>query len=87
MLETNTLFVRDENGKEMEMEILFTFEDEGTQKKYVVFQDPEDEDGEVFASAYDEDGNLLPVETDAEWAMIEEVLGAFAEDEETDEQA
>ena len=82
MLETNTLFVRDENGKEMEMEILFTFEDEGTHKNYVIFQDPEDESGEVFASAYDEEGNLLPVETDAEWAMIEEVLGAFAEDEE-----
>lgn len=82
MLESNTLFVRDEDGKEMEMEILFTFEDEATHKNYVVFQDPEDESGEVFASAYDEDGNLLPVETDQEWAMIEEVLGAFAQDDE-----
>lgn len=84
MLETNTLFVRDENGKEMEMEILFTFEDEATHKNYVVFQDPEDESGEVFASAYDEAGNLLPVETENEWAMIEEVLGAFSQDEDSE---
>lgn len=81
MLESNTLFVRDENGKEIEMEILFTFEDEATHKNYVVFQDPEDESGEVFASAYDDAGNLLPVETEKEWAMIEEVLGAFSQDE------
>lgn len=83
MLESNTLFVRDEDGAEMEMEILFTFEDEATKKKYVVFQDPQDEDGEAFASAYDEDGNLLPIESDSEWQMVEEVLGAFsAHDEE-----
>lgn len=86
MLESNTLFVRDENGKEKEMEILFTFEDEATHKNYVIFQDPDDEDGEVFASAYDADGNLLPIETEGEWAMIEEVLGAFAEDEDASEE-
>lgn len=85
MLETNTLFVRDESGKEVEMEILFTFEDEATKKKYVVFEDPNDEDGEVFASAYDDEGNLLPVETDSEWQMIEEVLGAFSAEEENEE--
>lgn len=86
MLESNTLFVRDEDGAEMEMEILFTFEDEATKKKYVVFQDPQDEDGEAFASAYDEDGNLLPIESDSEWQMVEEVLGAFsAHDEEAAE--
>ncbi len=80
MIESNTLFVKDEDGKEMEMEILFTFEDEGNKKKYVVFHDPQDESGEVFASAYDEEGNLLPIETDSEWEMVEEILGAFNED-------
>ncbi len=81
MIESNTLFVRDADGKEQEMEILFTFEDEGTGKKYVVFSDPQEESGEVFASAYDEEGNLLPIETDSEWNMVEEILGAFSEDE------
>ena len=60
MLETNTMFVTDESGNEKEMEILFTFEDEEKGRKYVVFADPEDEGEEVFASAYDDEGNLMP---------------------------
>lgn len=82
MLESNSLFITDENGKEVEMEILFTFDDEGRGKKYVVFCNLKDESGEVFASCYDDEGNLLPIETDEEWATVEEVLGAFGEDEE-----
>ena len=85
MLETNTMFVTDESGNEKEMEILFTFEDDEKGRKYVVFADPEDEGEEVFASAYDDEGNLMPVETDEEWQMIEEVIGAFQEDEGAEE--
>ena len=84
MLETNTMFVTDESGNEKEMEILFTFEDEEKGRKYLVFADPEDEGEEVFASAYDDEGNLMPVETDEEWQMIE-VIGAFQEDEGAEE--
>ncbi|MEF9962569.1 MAG: DUF1292 domain-containing protein [Erysipelotrichaceae bacterium] len=80
MAESNTLFVTDENGNELEMEILFTFEDDKKKRNYVVFNDPKDEEGEVFASAYDDEGNLLPIETEEEWAMVEEVIGAFGED-------
>lgn len=81
MLETNTLFVKDEDGNEIEMQILFTFDDEEHGRKYVVFTDPSLADEEVYASRYDEEGSLLPVETEAEWAMIEEVIGAFSDDE------
>lgn len=86
MVDSNSLYVVDEFGDEKRMEILFTFEDEEHGKKYVVFMDPEDEEGEVYASAYDDEGNLLPVETDKEWAMIEEVIGAFQEDENATEE-
>ena len=75
MLDSSSLYVTDENGNEKRMEILFTFEDDNHAKKYVVFMDPEEEEGEVFASAYDDEGNLIPVESDAEWQMIEEVIG------------
>ncbi len=75
------MFIQDENGVEKEMRILFTFEN--GDKKYVVFQEMNPVDDEVFASAYDEDGSLLPVETDQEWEMIEEVIMAFAEDNES----
>ena len=91
MIESNKMIVKDENGQEKEMEILFTFESDELNAQYVVFTDPESEDGEVFASRYSDDGELEPIETEAEWEMIEEVVGAFSDemneyDEETDGQ-
>ena len=85
MLESNTMFVTDENGKQKEMEILFTFDNADQTRKYVVFQDPDTDEENVYASAYDDDGNLIPVETEEEWQMIEEVIGAFQDDEEASE--
>jgi len=76
----NTMYVQDETGKEVEMKILFTFD--AAEKKYVIFQNPEDVSGEVYASCYDESGNLLPIETEEEWEMVEEVLGSFIEETE-----
>ena len=55
MLDTSSLYVTDENGNEKRMEILFTFDDEEKGNKYVVFEDPDNEDGEVFASRYDDE--------------------------------
>ena len=73
-----------ENNKEIEMEILFTFEDKG--KQYVLYFDLADssEDTEVFASIYDKDGNLYPVEDDKEWDLIDEVLQQFINEQEDD---
>lgn len=82
MLDSNSLYVKDENGNEKRMTILFTFDNEVTKKKYVVFQDPEQDEDEVYASAYDENGQLLPIETDEEWEMVEEVINTFVEDNE-----
>ncbi len=82
MVDSKTMYVEDANGKEVAMEILFTFDNDQTGKQYVVFKDPNNEDGEVFASCYDDEGNLTPIETDEEWSMVEEVLGAFIEENE-----
>ena len=87
MLDENQLTVIDENGNELLCEILFT--------SYVVYYpagaEHEDEDGNVdlHVSAYvpsnnNEGGELLPVETDAEWDMIEEVINTFLADEEAE---
>jgi uncharacterized protein YrzB (UPF0473 family) len=48
----------------------------------VVFQDPESTDGQVYASRYTNEGELIPIESDEEWDMVEEVINTFAEDEE-----
>ena len=82
MLDSNSLYVKDENGNEKRMTILFTFDNEVTKKQYVVFQDPEQDEDEVYASAYDENGQLLPIETDEELEMVEEVINTFVEDNE-----
>ncbi|MBE6107777.1 MAG: DUF1292 domain-containing protein [Erysipelotrichaceae bacterium] len=89
MIDSNKMIVKDENGQEKEMEILFTFESDELNAQYVVFTDPQDEEGEVFASRYNDEGELEPIETEAEWEMIEEVVGAFSDEmneyeEETD---
>lgn len=82
MLDSNSLYVKDQNGNEKKMTILFTFDSEDTKSQYVVFQDPESDDGEVYASRYDDKGQLLPIESDEEWDMVEEVINTFVEDEE-----
>jgi uncharacterized protein YrzB (UPF0473 family) len=81
------LIVIDEQGNETEMEILFTFNSDEYGKQYVLFVDPSVEDGDVYASSYDDEGNLNIVEDEAEWAMIEEVLAAFVERDEEEETA
>lgn len=85
MEDNKRLVVVDDNGNEIEMEILFTFENDSQTKKYVLYTNPLDEEGQVFASRYDEEGNLFPVETEEEWAMIEEVFGAYSNDFEVEE--
>ena len=78
--EKMTFTVINDEGKEVECEVLFTFESEETGKKYIVYTDNTfDEDGntKVFASIYDPDldeSKLLPIETEKEWKIIEVIL-------------
>lgn len=81
----NKVVIYDEEGNEVEnLEILLEFEGEGD--NYVLLYDPVKDNGEVMAFKYDKEdkgeGKLLPIEDDAEWDMIEEVLGAFEDEEE-----
>ena len=69
----NTFKVIDEAGKETEMEVLFTYKHEETNKNYVVYFNPKDEQGNLFAAGYDDKGKLYPIENDAEWKIVEEV--------------
>lgn len=73
----NSIFIIDENGKEVEMKILLTFDNE--EKKYVVVYNEENEE-ELYPFIYDDEGNLYAVEDQEELAMIEEVIGAYEEE-------
>lgn len=77
--------VLDDQGKEVECEVLFTFESEETQKNYIVYTDNSvDIDGstKVYASTFDPEGNnpeLKPIESDKEWKVIETILAELQE--------
>ena len=77
----NKIYITDDNGLEREMNILFTFD--MNDKNYVVVYEG-DNDEELFALQYDEDGNLYVVEDEEELEMVQEVIDAFdeVEDEE-----
>lgn len=82
MMDENTMTITDENGLERQVEILLTFDDNNG-KSFVLFTDPEEEEGNVYAYSYTEDGEMDEV-TEEEWEMCQEVLGAFIEEEDHD---
>ena len=73
--------VNDE-GKEIECEILFTFDSDETKQSYIVYTDNTlDDEGstKVYASVYDPTGQnpaLMPIETEKEWLVIENILSS-----------
>ena len=80
MEEKMTFKVINDEGKEVECEVLFTFESDETKKNYIVYTDNTlDEEGntKVYASIYNPDEDetkLLPIETDKEWKIIETIM-------------
>ena len=78
----------DDNGKEVVCEVLFTFDSEETNKSYIVYTDnTTDEKGnvKVYASVYkkeSESTELLPIETEREWKIIETILESIQEEQE-----
>ena len=80
--EQMTFKVINDEGKEIECEVLFTFESDETKKNYIVYTDNTlDEEGntKVYASIYNpeeagEATKLLPIESDKEWKIIETIL-------------
>ncbi|WP_041808735.1 DUF1292 domain-containing protein [Evansella cellulosilytica] len=84
------IIIPDENGDEHLFEVLFTFDVDATGKSYMVLvpegsNESEDEEIEVHAFEYKEpegeDLALIPINTDEEWDMVEELLNTFTEEE------
>lgn len=86
MEEKMTFKVTNDEGKEIEYEVLFTFDSDETKKSYMVYtDDSKDEHGntKVYASAYipgKDTTELLPIETDKEWKIIETILNELQEE-------
>lgn len=83
--EKMTFKVINDEGKETECEVLFTFDSDETKKSYIAYTDNTvDENGniKVYASIYtpnEEPMNLIPIETEKEWKIIETILNTLQE--------
>lgn len=83
--QSNFFTITNDEDEEVMCQILHRFENNDTSYLfYAVLIDEEPNLDEVFASAYVAGDNgevvdLLPIETDAEWAMIEKVLASLAQ--------
>jgi len=86
MNKENKFKVMTKDGKEIEFEVLFTFESDETKKNYMVYTDNSlDEEGNtrVYASVFMPEAEpleLLPVETEREWKIIETILESIQEE-------
>jgi len=88
MEEKNTFKIMDNEGKEVVCEVLFTFDSEETNKSYIVYTDNTTDDKgnvKVYASVYKPNSDsteLLPIETEREWKIIETILESIQEENE-----
>lgn len=82
------IVIKNDKNEEIECDVLFTFDNNETNKSYIVYTDnTKDELGntKVYANTFDqfsEDGLLGNVETDEEWAIIEQIFSSINEKKE-----
>ena len=76
-MKENSIYISDENGKEIEMKIYLTFD--MNDKQYVVVYEEGNEE-ELYSFVYDNDGNLYPVDNEEELSLIEEVVSVYEEE-------
>ena len=78
-MDDKVLVLIDENGKEIKAEILFTHHSDKFNKDYVVFLPENDE--QYSAAIYNEtngnEGEILPIETEEEWKLLEDLLNDY----------
>ena len=82
----NQFKLKDDYGNETVYDVLFTFDNEETNKSYIAYTDNSvDEKGNVlvYACVYypgTDSTRLDPIETDKEWQVIEKILETIQEE-------
>lgn len=85
-MKKNSFTMIDQDGNEVEYDVLFTFESDETKKHYIAYTDnTKDENGniQVYASTYDPEDpetKLEAITTDKEWKVIETILETLQEE-------
>ncbi|MFB5268050.1 DUF1292 domain-containing protein [Paenibacillus terreus] len=83
------IYIDDEEGNEEEFEVIMKFEVDGSDAKYMMVApvEPEEDETDVYAFRYEEDGDdikLYPITDDAEWEIVEETFNTFVEADDED---
>ncbi len=79
IIDDKQITIRDDEGNEHLMEILFTYEHDERGKKYV-FMYSKDTPEDIIAMEYTDEGELLEIESDEEYEEVEEVFNAFMDE-------
>lgn len=80
---TGKFTITNNEGKELECDVLFTFDSEEMKKSYIIFTDntlDENNNIKVYANTYDPEGKtdeLGAIETEKEWQIIENLLSSL----------
>ncbi len=83
-MDDDVIEIIDEEGNVFTFAILFSYENEERDAKYVFFYDEEDDEEIMFARYY-EDGSISFIEDTDELAEIDEVFRAFEEELESED--
>lgn len=85
-MENNSFTMLNEAGEEVKYDVLFTFDNEETNKSYIAYTDNTyDDDGNisVYASTYDPNNSeviLGKIETENEWKVVETILNTIQQE-------
>lgn len=85
-MENNSFTMLNEAGEEVKYDVLFTFDNEETNKSYIAYTDNAyDDDGNisVYASTYDPNSSeviLGKIETENEWKVVETILNTIQQE-------
>lgn len=85
-MENNSFTMLNESGEEVKYDVLFTFDNEETNKSYIAYTDNTyDDDGNisVYASTYDPNSSeviLGKIETENEWKVVETILNTIQQE-------
>ena len=79
----NILIFTAEDGEQMIFHVLFTYHSDVFSKDYAVFYNEKDEN-HLIAYSYDENKTLSQIETDEEYAELENMLKKYDEEKENE---
>jgi len=84
------IIIKNDKSEEIECDVLFTFDNNDTNKSYIIYTDNTKDDLgniKVYANTYnedDEEGILGNIETEEEWNIIEQIFSSINDKKEVE---